>query len=46
VLGLHYPSDTEAGQHLAQEVAAAFVAAPGIARLIAAAQCEWQAFAV
>jgi membrane-associated phospholipid phosphatase len=46
VLGLHYPSDTVAGQHLAQDVAAAFMAAPGIARLIAAAQREWEAFAV
>jgi hypothetical protein len=46
VLGLHYPSDTVAGQHLAQNVAAAFMAAPGIARLIVAAQQEWKAFAM
>jgi hypothetical protein len=46
VLGLHYPSDTVAGEHLAQDVATAFIAAPGIARLIAAAQREWEAFAV
>ena len=46
VLGLHYPSDTVAGEHLAQDVAASFMAAPEIARLIAAAQQEWQAFTV
>jgi membrane-associated phospholipid phosphatase len=46
VLGLHYPSDTVAGQHLAQHVAAAFMAAPGIARLIDAAHDEWKAFVV
>jgi membrane-associated phospholipid phosphatase len=46
VLGLHYPSDTVAGQHLAQDVATAFMAAPEIARLITAAQKEWEAFAV
>jgi len=46
VLGLHYPSDTVAGQHLAQDVAAAFMAAPGIARLITAAQREWEAFTI
>ena len=44
VLGLHYPSDTVAGQLLAQNVAAAFMTAPGIARLIAAAQLEWKSF--
>jgi hypothetical protein len=44
VLGLHYPSDTVAGEHLAQNVAASFMAAPGIARLIAAAQQEWASF--
>jgi hypothetical protein len=44
VQGLHYPSDTIAGQHLAQDVATAFMAAPGIARLLDAAQREWKAF--
>jgi hypothetical protein len=46
VLGVHYPSDTLAGQQLAQSVASAFMAAPEIARLITAAQREWQAFAI
>lgn len=45
VLGLHYPSDTVAGEQLAQDVAATFMACPTVARLIAAAQLEWQAFA-
>jgi hypothetical protein len=44
VLGLHYPSDTAGGEHLAGEVAAAFIGCPTVARLIAAAKLEWQAY--
>jgi hypothetical protein len=46
VLGLHYPSDTRAGEHLASNVATAFMACPTVARLIVAAQREWESFAV
>lgn len=45
VLGLHYPSDSAAGEHLSQEVAATYMACPTVARLIVAARNEWEAFA-
>jgi hypothetical protein len=44
VLGLHYPSDTQAGQILADEVAATFLACPTVSRLVKAAQHEWHAY--
>jgi hypothetical protein len=44
VLGLHYPSDTVAGEHLSQEVASTFMTCPTVARLIVAARREWQSF--
>jgi hypothetical protein len=46
VLGLHYPSDTHAGEHLAGEIAAAYMGCPTVSRLITAAQQEWKSFAV
>ncbi len=46
VLGVHYPSDSEAGRILAAEVAEAFMDCPTVDRLVSAAQEEWRAFAV
>lgn len=45
VLGLHYPSDTVAGERLAEEVAVAFMSCPTVSRLVTAARHEWQSFA-
>jgi membrane-associated phospholipid phosphatase len=44
VLGLHYPSDSEAGEFLAKEIAATFLGCPTVGRLLAAANAEWQAY--
>jgi hypothetical protein len=44
VLGLHYPSDSVAGECLANEVSATFLGCPTAVRLVAAAQQEWQSF--
>jgi hypothetical protein len=44
VLGLHYPSDTRAGEFLATEVAANFLACPTVHRLVVAAQQEWWSY--
>ncbi len=44
VLGLHYPSDTVAGEHVAHDVAAAYLACPTVARLVVAARNEWKEF--
>jgi hypothetical protein len=46
VLGLHYPSDSAAGERLATEVATAFMGCATVSRLITAARQEWQAFAI
>jgi hypothetical protein len=45
VLGVHYPSDTVAGEHLSHDVAAKFLTCPTVARLVTAARHEWEAFA-
>ena len=45
LLGLHYPSDTVAGECLAEDVAVAFLTCPTVSRLVTAAQNEWEAFA-
>jgi hypothetical protein len=45
VLGLNYPSDSVAGQHVAAEVAAAYLACPTVSRLVMAARQEWLSFA-
>jgi hypothetical protein len=44
VLGLHYPSDTVAGEYVANSVAAAYLACPTVARLVVAARNEWKEF--
>jgi hypothetical protein len=44
VLGLHYPSDSLAGERLATDVASAFLGCPTVVRLVAAARQEWQSF--
>jgi len=44
VLGVHYSSDSDAGAHLADDVAKAYMGCPTVTRLIAAAQQEWKAF--
>jgi hypothetical protein len=46
LLGLHYPSDSEAGLVLAQEVAAAYLGGDTAGRLASAAQQEWAAFMI
>jgi hypothetical protein len=46
VLGLHYPSDSEAGRTLAAEIAAIYLACPTVARLVTAAQAEWASYTV
>ena len=46
VLGLHYPSDSAAGEFLSIETAAVFLACPTVVKLVAAAQAEWQSFAI
>jgi membrane-associated phospholipid phosphatase len=46
VLGLHYPSDSAAGERLATDVANALMAGPTIGRLVAAAGAEWAAYTV
>jgi len=44
ILGLHYPSDSEAGRRLAQESMGIFLSCPTVARLIEAAAAEWVAY--
>jgi hypothetical protein len=44
VLGLHYPSDTEAGKHIAAHITPIYLACPTVARLVAAAKDEWAAY--
>jgi hypothetical protein len=46
LLGLHYPSDSEGGLVLAQDVATAYLGGDTAVRLAAAAQEEWAAFMI
>jgi hypothetical protein len=46
VLGVQYPSDSAAGLLLSGEIATVYMGCPTVARLVNAAQQEWQAFAV
>jgi hypothetical protein len=46
VLGVHYPSDSAAGLLLSGEIATVYMGCPTVARLVTAAQQEWQDFAV
>jgi membrane-associated phospholipid phosphatase len=41
ILGLHYPSDSEAGKKIAQESMGMFLNCPTVARLVEAAAAEW-----
>jgi hypothetical protein len=44
VLGLHYQSDTEAGERLAEDINETFQHCPEIERLVHAAQEEWKSY--
>jgi membrane-associated phospholipid phosphatase len=44
VLGVHYPSDSEAGRLLSGEIAAIYLACPTVARMVTAAQHEWASY--
>jgi hypothetical protein len=46
ILGLHYPSDTEAGEVLAAHVAGTFLAGPTVQSLVKAAQAEWHSYTI
>jgi hypothetical protein len=46
VLGLHYPSDTVAGDVLSGEIAATYLACPTVARMVSAAQNEWASYTI
>ena len=45
VLGVHYPSDSEAGEFLSYEIATVFLNGPTVHALADAARHEWQAYA-
>jgi hypothetical protein len=44
VLGVHYPSDTVAGEQLSNEVVTRFLSCATVARLVIAARHEWSSF--
>ena len=46
LLGLHYPSDSEAGLVLAQKVATTYLGGDTVSRLVTAAEQEWAAFMI